>query len=322
MSSGLLVLAFLADLLVGDPEYRFHPVRLMGRAIEWGETFLRKSVHHEKIAGGILAIALPVLVYVLVWWVIFLAGKLHFLFAGALIVFGVYSAISVRDLRKEGLRVYKDLEQNNLQKARCDVARIVGRDTHDLSEKEIVRASVETIAESTMDGIVAPLFYAVLGGAPLALAYKAVNTLDSMIGYRSARYLDFGFIAAKQDEFLNWIPARLSYGVIALASFLVTGRVKEALSVGWRYGVAASYGNSAIPEATFAGTLGMRLGGRSSYEGRMVDAPFLGHAQKDMSVEDIRESVRLMLVASWLSLLGCVIFKYGFSHVASIPGFQ
>ena len=307
----MLALAFLLDLFIGDPEYPLHPVRLMGQAIERAEAFLRRMVAHEKIAGAILALSFPLLVFFLVWWFILFLGKVHPWLAWAASLFGIYSAISVHDLRKEGLQICKDLKQGNLINARQNLARIVGRDTDSLDEREILRAGVETIAESTLDGIIAPLFYAALGGAPLALAYKGVNTLDSMVGHLNEKYRNFGFIAAKQDELWNWIPARLSYFAIMFATPFVKGRLKDACSVGWRQGVMGRSGNGALPEAAFAGALGLRLGGTNFYKGRAVDKPFLGFFQRNFDCEDLVKSLRLMIATAWIFLLGILLFKYG-----------
>ncbi len=314
----MLALAFLLDLWIGDPVYRFHPVRLMGWAIERAEIFLRRMVTREKIAGAILALTFPFLVFFFVWGLLFLLGKFHALLAWLVSLFGIYSAISIHDLRKEGLQIYKDLEQGDLGDARRNLARIVGRETDSLEEREVLRAGIETIAESTLDGVIAPLFYAAMGGAPLALAYKAVNTLDSMIGHLNERHRDFGFIAAKQDELWNWIPARLAYFAIAVAAFVLNFRAKEALSAGWRDGIIASSGNGAIPEATFAGALGLRLGGVNIYEGRAVEKPFLGFIEKDFDLEDLKKSLNLMLAASWTALLGSIFLKYGIDFVTLI----
>lgn len=306
-----LTIAFLLDLLIGDPVYSFHPVRVMGKLIGRAEIFLRSKVRREKLAGGILAISFPAAVFWVVWLLIFFLEKTNFWLAWTVNLYGIYVSLSIQDLRQEGIHIYQDLKKGDIGQARADLARIVGRDTHELDEKNVIRAAVETTAESTVDGIIAPLFYAAIGGAPLALAYKVVNTLDSMIGHLNDRYRDFGFVAAKQDELWNWIPARISYYVIALASFFFNGRLKEASHVGWKDGMVTSYGNSAIPEATFAGAMGLRLGGPSTYQGRLVEKPFLGSQKKDFQREDILTSLNLMMVASWMSLLGVLLLKYG-----------
>ncbi|OGW84956.1 MAG: cobalamin biosynthesis protein CobD [Omnitrophica bacterium RIFCSPHIGHO2_02_FULL_46_11] len=314
----MVALAFLLDLWLGDPIYAFHPVRMMGHAIEHGEGFLRGIITHEKMAGAILSICIPTAVFLLAWSFILWLGSIHFFLVWAAQIFGIYSALSIHDLRKEGLNISQALKKNDLCQARKNLSRIVGRDTETLDQKEILRASIETIAESTVDGIIAPLFYAVIGGAPLALAYKAVNTLDSMIGHLNERYRDFGFFAAKQDELWNWIPARLSYFAIVLASFFAGGQTQQALRTGWQDGVMAGHGNSAIPEAAFAGALGLQLGGPSVYEGRFVEKPFLGSYTKNFDGGDLLGSIRLMLVASWISLLGMLLLKYGLGLVDQI----
>ncbi len=306
-----LTIAFLLDLLIGDPVYSFHPVRVMGKVIDRAETFLRSKVRREKLAGGILAVSFPAAVFLVVWLLIFFLEKINFWFGWAANLYGIYASLSIRDLRKEGIHIYQDLVKGDIQKARTDLARIVGRDTQELDEKNIIRAAVETTAESTVDGMIAPLFYAAIGGAPLALVYKAVNTLDSMMGHLNDRYRDFGFVAAKQDELWNWIPARISYYVIALASFFFNRRVKEASFAGWQDGMSTSYGNSAIPEATFAGAMGLKLGGPSTYQGRLVEKPFLGFRKKDFEREDLMTSLNLMMVASWISLFGALLLKHG-----------
>lgn len=306
-----LTAAFLFDLWLGDPVYRFHPVRLMGNFIERGEIFLRKTISNEKLAGAFLAVLLPVTAAVLAWFLIRLLSFIHPALGTAAEVFGIYSAISVHDLKKEALMIYADLGKSDLPKARVDLGRIVGRDTVNLSQKEVIRASVETVAESTLDGIVAPLFFAALGGAPLALAYKAVNTLDSMIGHKNERYTNFGFFAAKLDEAANWIPARLSFVLSSLAAFFVTGRFSEAVYAGKLHGISGNSGNGAIPEATFAGALGLQLGGPSTYYGgKVVEKPLLGFPKKDFDREDILASIQLMIATAWITLGFAVLYRW------------
>ena len=305
----ILAVAFLFDLLVGDPVYPFHPIRLMGRAIERTEVFFRKLIRHEKIAGAMLAFSFPLFVFVAVWSLIFLLGKIHPWLAWVFNLFGIYSALSVHDLKKEGFRIHKDLKQENLEEARRNLARIVGRDVETFDRNEILRASIETIGESTLDGVVAPLLYAAIGGAPLALTYKAINTLDSMVGHLSERYRYFGWMAAKQDELWNWIPARLSYFAVAFAVPFVKMRFKEALSVGWCDGMVRPYGNGSVPEAVFAGALGVRLGGTNFYEGHAVNKPVLGFRERSFEVEDLEASLKLMMAASWIALCGSLIIN-------------
>ena len=310
-----LLFAFLADILIGDPVYPYHPVRLMGKAIEWTESFLRRTIQNEKLAGTLLALSFPLTVWVLVGGIIFVLMKIHFVLGWLANCLGIYSSISIHDLRQEGMRIYRDLKEGDLLKARSNVARIVGRDTTNLSEDEVIRATIESIAENSVDGIIAPMFFAALGGAPLALAYKAVNTLDSMIGYKNEQYLRFGAFAAEQDNIVNWIPARLGYFLIGLASFFVTPRGKEAFEVGLSYAMNQSYSNSPIPEATFAGALGVRLGGQNLYQGKIVQTPYLGLSIKPFHRETVLECLRLMIATAWMTLFLCLMIHYGIAFV-------
>lgn len=306
-----LLLAFVADLWFGDPECRYHPVRVMGRLIERGETFFRRLIRRERVAGAVFAIGFPLVVFVLVGAGLFLLQKIHPLLAHVFNILGIYTAISVHDLKKEAEKIHGDLVRRDFEQARKDLARIVGRDTGHLEENDIARATVETVAESLVDGVVAPLFYAAWGGAPLALTYKAVNTLDSMIGHLNERYRDFGFAAAKQDVVWNWIPARLSCGLVALAAVFSRKNAKAALTVGWNDGVMSGE-NSAIPEAAFAGALEVRLGGENRYEGRIVKKPFLGIPVRALDEKIISESVRLMLMTAWIAVLLCFWVEFNF----------
>jgi len=191
------------------------------------------------------------------------------------------------------------------------VSRIVGRDTRDLDEEEIVRATIETISESTVDGIISPLFYAVLGGAPLAMAYKAVNTLDSMVGYKSEKYLQFGWFSAKLDDMVNYIPARISIVLIPIASLIVRQRGLMALKIIFRDGKKSPSPNAGIPEAGFAGALGIQLGGINFYQGVKEYRPILGEKLKKKSPKDILKAIWLSCTVSMLMFLsGLSILNY------------
>ncbi|MBI3307159.1 MAG: cobalamin biosynthesis protein CobD [Candidatus Omnitrophica bacterium] len=308
-----IILAFVLDLILGDPVYPYHPVRLMGKAIERLENFLRSTVRNLRQGGMILAFLFPLFVLVLSWWFIYWLGQIHFLLGWAASIFGIYSSLSIRDLHREALQIYKNLLKKDVESARRNLARIVGRDTQELPEAEILRGTVEAVSESVLDGIVAPLFFAALGGAPLALWYKAVNTLDSIIGHQNEKYREFGFFAAKQDTWANLIPAWISYYAIALGALFVNGRFREALFVGWNDGMSASYGPSAIPQATFAGAFGVKLGGVNYYQGVKIEKPYLGFAKKNLRLEDVTKSLKLMLAASWISLLFALLLRYATS---------
>lgn len=307
--ASVLALAYGADLLVGDPWWLPHPVRGMGLAIAWGERWLRALIRWERLAGILLVIGLVGSCYGGTWWLVH-SLKLHapaWAFAVEAVV--LFTCLSTRDLGKESATVLAALEADDLPLARRRVARIVGRDTENLDRPEIVRATLETIAESTMDGILSPLFFFVLGGVPLAVAYKAVNTLDSMIGHRSARYIRFGWAAATVDTWANWIPARWSALVITLASRLCGYRARESWRCAIRDGPEGTVPNAGIPEAAMAGALGVRLGGTNWYQGRAAAMPSLGAAHRPLDPPRIRDAIRLMYASSliaWLMALAAV----------------
>lgn len=305
-----ILLAFGLDLKFGDPPYRWHPIRIMGQGIQAGERALRFLIPHERMAGGILAVTLPVLVFLAVQFLLIAAAQVHFILERILAVYFLYSALAIHDLEKEARQVDTALRNRRLEAARSSLSRIVGRDTQNLDEKEIIRGTVETVAESYLDGVLAPLFYAALGGAPLALAYKAVNTLDSMIGHKTPRYLKFGSAAAFLDEMVNWIPARISWFFIGLAAFFVNGRGVEAWRVGWEDGADTSFSNGIVPEAAFAGALGVELGGTNYYGGQKVEVPKLGYPSRPLEREDIRTAGRLMKASAWASLGFALLLAY------------
>jgi len=217
--------------------------------------------------------------------------------------FFIFTTLSTKNLGEEAFSVYRALKENNLELARERVSRIVGRDTKDLSRDEIVRATVETVAKNTVDGIISPLFYTVLGGAPLAMAYKAVNTFDSMVGYKNEKYLYFGWFSAKLDDLVNYLPARISIFLIPMASLLVRQRSLMALRIIFRDGKKSPSPNAGIPEAGFAGALGIQLGGVNFYQGVKEYRPILGEKLKEISTKDILKAIRLSYAVSILMFL-------------------
>lgn len=304
-----IFLAFIVDLFIGDPVYAFHPVRVMGKTIQWSESVLRKLIKNNYISGFMLAVMFPAGIFVLASCILYLSAKIHVGLAWVVNMLGIYAAVSIHDLRKEAVQIYHDLQKDDLACARKNLSRIVGRDTGSLNDKEITRATVETVAESTVDGIVSPLFYACLGGAPLALAYKAVNTLDSMVGHLNERYKEFGYFPAKMDDIANWLPARLSYTFICIATLLTKFNLKSALMSGAQE-VKIVNSISTLPEATFAGALQIRLGGVNVYQGRRNRKPYLGNEERPMKPLLILESIRLMICSSWVTLIFCLTTNF------------
>jgi adenosylcobinamide-phosphate synthase len=215
----------------------------------------------------------------------------------------------VKDLGVESLAVFNALNEGDLNKARTSLSRIVGRDTANLDEREIVRATVETVAENIVDGIISPLFYALLGGAPLAMAYKAVNTLDSMVGYKNKRYIHFGRAAAKIDDAANYIPARLSVVFLVMAGWVSGHDPVKTWNIAIRDGRKNASPNSGIPEAAVAGALGVRLGGLNCYDSIAVQKPYIGDDSNHLNKLHIKEAIKIAYITSALFVItGAVLF--------------
>ncbi|OLB63595.1 MAG: cobalamin biosynthesis protein CobD [Nitrospirae bacterium 13_2_20CM_2_61_4] len=309
MTAGTLVLACALDAMIGDPRWLPHPVRLMGRAIAWYEQGARRVVADrtsDLVAGIVLAVGLPAVSYGVSWLAIDLSGRIHETVGKGVEVFLAFTTVAARDLADHASAVWRALESGSLEDARTAVARIVGRDTAQLSEGEVVRATVETVAESMSDGIVAPLFFAVLGGAPLALVYKAINTLDSMIGHREPPYRHFGWASARLDDVANWVPARATALLIAGAAGLVlwdTASSQRAWRLFLRDGKKHPSPNSGRPEAAMAGALGVRLGGTNYYDGVPAERPALGEPLRSLSPPCISEALRVMWTVFGLAAL-------------------
>jgi adenosylcobinamide-phosphate synthase len=313
-----IIIAFLADLALGDPRWFPHPVRVFGALVAGLEklTYPKSRMPvYEFFAGLLLAVFVAGSVFVATSVVIVSAYKyLGGFAAGALSVLLAYTTISVKGLADAANEVLRPLEQGNLDEARKKLAMVVGRDTDGLDEQEIARAVVETVAESTSDGIVAPLFYLAIGGAPLAMAYKAVNTMDSMIGYRSDRYKYFGKAAARLDDIANLFPARLSGLLAILASWFLKAQGGRFSTLGaWRIfyrdRLCHPSPNSGNPESAFAGALQVRLGGVNSYFGVPSRKPYIGEPFEPITAGKVRDSVRLMYATSLLGLAASVILS-------------
>ncbi|TAJ25085.1 MAG: cobalamin biosynthesis protein CobD [Nitrospirae bacterium] len=307
MTSGEILLACLLDAVLGDPRWLPHPVRLMGWAIAWCDERIRpvlRSPAGERVAGIVLAVGLPVLAYAVGWLAIEMAGRVHWVFGRGVEVVLACTTLAARDLADHALSVVRALEAGRLQGAREAVSRIVGRDTAELSESDVARATVETVAESTSDGVIAPLFYMVIGGAPLALAYKAVNTLDSMVGHRDRKHRYFGWASAKCDDGANWIPARVTAVLLVLAGGLIfrnADTIRRAWRIFVRDGKKHPSPNSGRPEAAMAGVLGVQLGGTNVYAGVPSARPPLGDPGAPLDAHHIRSALWLMTLSVLLA---------------------
>lgn len=293
------------DVGLGDPRWLPHPVRLMGRFIQWYErvTHGRCHDHRSQYAGGmVLALGLPTLAFWATSGVIGLAGQLHVLLGDLVWVYLGYTTLAARDLWDHAMRVHLALKTGRLNDARTAVSWIVGRDTTHLSEPEVIRATIETVAENTSDGIVAPLFYLTVGGPPCAMAYKAVNTLDSMIGHPSQQYRYIGWASARLDDFVNWIPARLTGLLVVLAAAIRLGSGQEAWRIVRRDARKHVSPNSGWPEAAMAGGLQIQLGGINHYQGLRSERPLLGENRQPLKPGQILLALQCMGLASILAV--------------------
>ena len=296
-------IAYILDLIFGDPQNIIHPVQIIGKIISLGEKILLKEKsgsRYKFFAGIILNIFVVSITYGLTC-LIYKSSKISGVFT-LIEIYLMYTVFSVNSLAREGNRVYNILKEGNIEKARKDLSYLVSRDTETMDEKMIIRSTMETISENTVDGIVAPMFYMFLGGLPLAMTYKAINTLDSMVGYKNEKYMDFGKFSAKIDDIANFIPARITGFLIVAASMILRYNYKNSLKIFIRDRKNHSSPNSAHAEASVAGALGVQFGGRVSYFGKEADKPTIGDKIKDFELEDIKKNIKIMYITSFLSL--------------------
>ena len=298
--------AYLVDLAVGDPRWIPHPVALMGKAIEKMEALFRrlaKSPAALALAGAVMWFLLVGGTYLLAAGLLKALYQVSSWLGIAAEVWLISTTLSARGLAGAGNEIYALLARGELAEARRKVGWIVGRDTDQMDEAEVTRATVETVAENTVDGVVAPLFYAFLGGAPLALAYRAVNTLDSMVGYKNDRYRHFGMPSARLDDLANYLPARLTGLFLVVAAAILRLRPAGALAAIRRDAAGHPSPNSGIPEAAVAGALGVRLGGLNHYQGRESFRAYMGEPVAPLASSHVKGAVRIMYTASALAAL-------------------
>ena len=303
---------FVLDAIFGDPAWLPHPVVYMGKAISVLEKGLRarlpKTPEGELLGGRILAFCLPVGTLALTSIVCMGAAALHPLLGLAVQMFWCGQALAAKGLVQESMNVYRELTKPDLPAARIAVSRIVGRDTEALTAEGVTKAAVETVAENASDGVIAPLFYMLLGGAPLALTYKAINTMDSMVGYKNTQYLYFGRAAAKLDDVANYLPSRIAALLWVAAAALTGNDARSAWRIWRRDKRNHASPNSAQTESACAGALNVQLAGPAYYFGEYYPKPTIGDAVRPIEPEDIRRADRMMYAESLLALaLGLVI---------------
>lgn len=300
----LVLAALVLDLALGDPRWLPHPVRGLGWIIARSERALRRRYPtHERAAGVVLAIGVVGGTYGVTWTAIQIAGRVHPMAAWGMEALAIYVALAPRDLWQHASRVSEALAHGDLAEAKRRVAMMVGRDVDPLDEKGVTRATVESVAENTVDGVTAPLCFALLGGGPLAMAYRAINTLDSIVGYRIEPYARLGWASARLDDLVNLLPARLT----ALLMLLAGGVLGGSIRMGWiavrRDGRKHDSPNSGLSEAAMAGVLGVELGGPHWYQGTYYASPTIGIARRPIERTDIARACRIMALTTGLVLV-------------------
>ena len=295
-----LLFGWMLDLVFGDPQHLPHPIVWFGKMISWGEHRLNHG-GRRKMKGALMAVGLILIVAGVTWLLRYGLSLLHpclpLLIDTVIIFYGLAGTTLIREVRQVFLALDRSLDEGRRQ-----VARIVGRDTSQLSAQEVRTAALETLAENLSDGVIAPLFWLALLGTPGMMAYKMVNTLDSMIGYRTERYRDFGCVAAHIDDVANYIPARLT----ALLMVLVSGRLGLARFV-WRNGCRHASPNSGYPEAALAGILDCRFGGPHHYFGQLFDKPFIGENERLLTTADMKTAIRVNRMAEMLMVTAVML---------------
>lgn len=306
MSPLLLAAAFAADLLLGDPRRLPHPVVGIGRLSACLERLFYDRIRPRRLGGLLLVVLTLLAAAVFAWGILALATRLHPV-AGLLATgWLAWTCLAVRELHRQSAVVVARLVAGDLTGARQALAMIVGRDTFDLDEQAILRACIETVAENSSDGIVAPLFYLGLGGPVAGMLFKAASTLDSMIGYRNDRYREFGWAAARLDDLLNWLPARLTTVLLVASCVPLGGDPRQAWRMARRDGRMHASPNAGLPEAAAAGALGIQLGGPARYFGQWQAKPTFGDAGRPVTVADYRRMVMLMYAVAVVTLgLAC-----------------
>jgi adenosylcobinamide-phosphate synthase len=305
-----IIIALLLDQAIGDPQGFPHPVRIMGWLAFRLEKITRKMFpDSERLAGIVTALLMISISGGVAWGLIAVAGYLHPLVGDVVSVIVLYYCFAARDLAVHANRVYKALKAGNIEKSRRKVAMMVGRDTAELDEQDVARAAIESVAENLVDGVTAPLFFALLFGPVGAVCFKAINTLDSTFGYKTPRYLKFGWASARIDDVANWIPARLTVLAVALASIIFELSPVRCLQIALRDRNKHSSPNSAYPEAAFAGAMGIRLGGPTAYKGKVTEYPYLGDKYVEINTTHIKTANNLMFLSTMIFALGGILIR-------------
>ena len=305
MTPTIFLGAYITDIIVGDPRRFPHPVVIIGKFVRFLEGGIGGFIDKKK-AGIILWFTVVIPVYFITLGIVEGCFFINSLFGAMITILLASLTLATKSLYDESKTVLNALNRGNMEEARKRLSMIVGRDTKDLNEEEILRAVIETISENLSDGIVAPMFYLAFGGLPLAMAYKAVNTLDSMVGYKNDRYADIGWFSAKMDDMANLIPARLTGLIIVAVSLILRLNWRGSWRIMRRDGRNHSSPNSGIPEAAVAGSLGIQVGGENRYFGEIVRKPTIGDKIKEIDKRDIKKAWVIMFSSSLLMAFVCI----------------
>jgi len=307
----LIVLgAYTLDFIFGDPQVKFHPVIAVGAYIDFLKKKLLKDYYsrrRKKVNGFIILAVISASTFCAVFFLIFFSFKLNLILGNIVSAVLLYFLLCNGSMIAHARKIFNYVKNEDIKRSRIEVGKIVSRSTKSLQLRGLIRSTVESIAENTSDGFIAPLFYFLIGGVPLAMLYKSVNTLDSTIGYKNRKYADFGFFSAKADDVLNFIPARLAAVVSGILSFVVGGSIKETFLIIKKYSLMHKSPNSGYPEAAFAGALGLRFGGVNYYFGRKVFCEYIGESRKNFEAGDVKRALKLSIYSSIFFMLIIVI---------------
>ncbi|MBF0777650.1 adenosylcobinamide-phosphate synthase CbiB [Streptococcus cuniculi] len=309
MSLFSIVLAVCLDWLIGDPYSWPHPVKWMGNFISWCLRMFQKKPIQPYVFGGMLWLSTVGLSVAVAYLLLLGASLLHPIFYWVIYTYLAYASLATRSLAVEAIKVYHAVKTGTLEDARYQVSMIVGRDTSHLSREEITKATIETVAENTSDGVIGPLLCLFIGGPVLAIGYKAINTLDSMVGYKTEKYRAIGYLSAKIDDLANLIPARVTWLALMIASHILQLNAKEACRIGYRDRYQHASPNSAFSEAVVAGSLGIQLGGTHIYHGEIIEKPTIGDETREATADDILTTVSLLYMSTTFVLLLAILLS-------------
>lgn len=311
----IVLVAFLLDSIFGDPYTIPHPIIYIGRLISRSEKVIRKLIRNERLGGCVLVVIVIIVSGGLPLMVVWMLAKVHIMVAVAVEMFMCFQILAMTSLEKESMKVHQPVVEENIDEARKYLSYIVGRDTGGLDFRGIIKATVETIAENTTDGVIAPLIFICIGGAPLGFIYKSINTMDSMVGYKNEQYLRFGTCAAKLDDVVNFIPARVTAFAMIIAAKIGGFNWKLALKIFKRDRFNHKSPNSAQTESVCAGALEIQLAGDAVYFGELMKKPTIGDPVREVEAEDIVRANRLMKMTSVLCWIAGLVILGGFALI-------